>query len=183
MKNFQQNLLITLALALCGLCAWQWYAQTRQRLHIDSLDQAIFKQSTEIQGYTNSIKTMDTEIAGLQARINELKLDALTNSQIILSQKRDLLRLQVNAGILSNEIVQYQSVTNFLDTKLQEAYDGIKKQNDAVTRLVAERDEFIGKYTNSVIAANAIAEKYNEMVERVKKLQDAAAAAAAGSKR
>ena len=158
MKNFQQNLLITLALALCGLCAWQWYAQTRQRLHIDSLDQAIFKQSTEIQGYTNSIKTMDTEIAGLQARINELKLDALTNSQIILSQKRDLLRLQVNAGILSNEIVQYQSVTNFLDTKLQEAYD-------------------------SVIAANAIAEKYNEMVERVKKLQDAAAAAAAGSKR
>ena len=31
MKNFQQNLLILLALRLCGLCAWQWYAQTVQR--------------------------------------------------------------------------------------------------------------------------------------------------------
>ena len=28
MKNFQQNLLIVLALGLCGLCVYQWYGQT-----------------------------------------------------------------------------------------------------------------------------------------------------------
>ncbi len=112
MKNFQQNLLLVLALALCGLCAWQWYAQTVQRNHIDSLDQLIFKQSTDIQGYTNSIKTMDAEIAALQARLNDLKQEAMTNAQLILSQKRDLLRLHVSSDSMSNEIVQYQAVTN-----------------------------------------------------------------------
>ena len=96
MKNLQQNLLIALALALCGLCAWQWYVQTVLRNHIDALDQSIFKQSTEIQGYTNSIKTMDTEIAGLQARVAELKKQAQSNDQVILAQKRDLLRLQAS---------------------------------------------------------------------------------------
>ncbi|MGA2175211.1 MAG: hypothetical protein ABSH38_09545 [Verrucomicrobiota bacterium] len=179
MKNFQQNLLIVLALALCGLCVWQWYAQTVQRNHIDSLDQVIFKQSTDIQGYTNSIKTMDAEIAALQARLNELKQQAMTNDQLILAQKRDLLRLQLGADSMSNEIVQYQAVTNVLESKLQEAYDGIKKQNDAITRLVAERDDFIRKYNDSVKARNDLVEKYNKLADRVKKLQEAAAAGAA----
>jgi chromosome segregation ATPase len=177
MKNFQQNLLILLALALCVLCACQWYAQTLQRNHIVSLDQAIFKQSTDIQGYTNSIKTMDAEIAASQARINDLKEQAMTNGQLILAQKRDLLRLQVNTDSLSNEIAQYQAVTNLLESKLQEAYDGIKKQNDAITRLVAERDEFVRKYNDSVKARNEVVEKYNQLADRLKQMQDAAAAA------
>jgi len=31
MKNLQQNLLILLAMALCGLCVYQWHVQTLQR--------------------------------------------------------------------------------------------------------------------------------------------------------
>jgi chromosome segregation ATPase len=177
MKNFQQNLLVVLALALCGLCSWQWYAQTVQRREVDALDQVVFKQSTDIQAYTNSIKTMDAEIASLQARVTELKQEAMSNGELILSQKRDLLRLRVNSDTLSNEIVQYQGVTNILESKLQEAYDGIKKQNDAITRLVAERDDFIHKYNDSVKARNDVVEQYNQLADRVKKLQDAAAPA------
>jgi chromosome segregation ATPase len=174
MKNIQQNLLIVLALGLCGLCAWQWYFQTVQRDRIDKLDQMIYKQSAEIQGYTNSIAGMDAEIAGQQARINELKQSATSNDQAILTQKREVLRLQISAAGLSNEIIQYQSLTNMLTTNLTEAYDGIKKQNDAIAKLVAERDEFVGKYNASVKSQNETVEKYNDMVQRVKKLQDAA---------
>jgi chromosome segregation ATPase len=179
MKNFQQNLLIALALALCGLCAWQWYFQTTLRNHIDALDQSIFKQATEIQGYTNSIATMDAEITGLQSRVIDLKKAAASNDQLILAQKRDLLRLKLTADSMSNEIVDYKSVTNVLESKLAEAYDGIKKQNDAIAVLTAQRDDFIGRYTNSVKARNEVVEKYNELAERVKKLQEAAAGGAA----
>jgi peptidoglycan hydrolase CwlO-like protein len=98
---------------------------------------------------------------------------------VILAQKRDLLRLQVSSDSLSNEIAQYQSVTNLLESKLNEAYDGIRKQNDAIALLAAQRDEFIGKYTNSVKDRNDLVEKYNELAERVKKLQEAASGAAA----
>ncbi|MGO8696299.1 MAG: hypothetical protein ACLQVY_01080, partial [Limisphaerales bacterium] len=79
---------------------------------------------------------------------------------------------------LSNEIVQYQEATNVLESKLSEAYDGIKKQNDAITQLAAQRDEFIGKYTNSIKDRNDLVEKYNALVERVKKMQEAGFAGA-----
>ena len=176
MKNFQQNLLIGIGLALCGLCAWQWYVQTVLRNHIEVLDQSIFKQSVEIQGYTNSIKTMDGEITELQTHIGELKKEGATNNQLVLEQKRDLLRLRLSAESLSNQIVQYQEATNVLERKLAEAYDGIKKQTDALSQLAAQRDEFIGKYTNSVKERNDLVEKYNALVERVKKMQEAASA-------
>ncbi len=93
MKNFQQNLLIVLALALCGLCAWQWYVQTVQRNQIDSLDQTIFKQSADIQGYTNSINTMDAEIAGPASPHQRSQTRRHDQRPTILTQKRDILRL------------------------------------------------------------------------------------------
>jgi chromosome segregation ATPase len=172
MKNFQQNLLIALALGLCGLCAWQWYFQTVQRDRIDKVDQMVYKQSVEIQGYTNSIASMDAEIAGQQGRINELKQTLGSNDQMIVDQKRDILRLQLSAEGLSNEIVQYQSLTNLLATKLEEAYAGIKRQNEAISNLVDQRDEFVAKYTNSINARNDLVEKYNDLVGQMKKLED-----------
>jgi uncharacterized coiled-coil DUF342 family protein len=173
MRSFQQNLLITLALGLCGLCVWQWYIQTVQRDRIDKLDQMVYKQAVQIQGYTNSISGMEAEIAGQSARITALKQTVASNDTTILDQKRDLLRRQLAAEGVSNEIVQYQSLTNLLATKLAEAYAGIKKQNDAVAKLVSERDEFVNKFNESVKARNEVVEKYNDLVQQIKKLQDA----------
>jgi chromosome segregation ATPase len=119
---------------------------------------------------------MDGEVAELQTRIGDLKKEGVTNNQLILEQKRDLLRLRVTVESLSNEIVQYQEATNVLEKKLSEAYDGIKKQNDAIAQLAAQRDEFIGKYTNSIKDRNDLVEKYNALVDRMKKMQDATAA-------
>ena len=116
---------------------------------------------------------MDAEIAGQQTRIDDLKQTLMTNDQAILIQKRDILRLQFSADALSNEIVQYQSLTNLLACKLKEAYNGVKKQNDAIAKLVSERDEFVGKYNESVKSRNEVVEKYNDLVQQVKKLQDA----------
>ncbi|HEX3716889.1 MAG TPA: hypothetical protein VH595_02895 [Verrucomicrobiae bacterium] len=173
MKNLLQNLLIFLALALCGLCAWQWYFQTLQRNRIDKLDTTVFKQDGEIQSDTNSIAAMQAEISGRQSRIDELQQTVMSNSQAIVARERENLRLQISADGLSNEIVQYQSVTNLLDGKLKEAYDGIKKQNDAITNLVAQRDEFVGKYNDSVKARNDVVAKYNDLVRQMEKLQAA----------
>ena len=42
MKTFQQNLLIIVALSLCGLCLYQWYGQTLQRNEIQKLEQTVY---------------------------------------------------------------------------------------------------------------------------------------------
>jgi uncharacterized coiled-coil DUF342 family protein len=173
MKNFQQNLFIVLALGLCGLCAWQWYFQIVQRDQIDKLGHEVYKQTALIQGYTNSIAGMDAEIAGHEGRINELKQTVASNDQEVVTQKREVLRLKMAAEAMTNEITQYQSLTNLLASKLAEAYAGVKKQNEAISNLVTERDEFVNKYNESVKSRNDVVEKYNELVQQFKKFQDA----------
>jgi uncharacterized coiled-coil DUF342 family protein len=178
MKDFQKNLLFFLSMGLCGLCAWQWYVQTLLHNAGQDLQKIIFKQASDIQQYTNSIKNMNAEIAGLSTRINELKGEAMTNGQVALQQKREIARLQSEGKMMSNEIVQYKDVVDQLDTKLKDAAAGIEKQNDAIKTLITERDDAIKKYNDSVKDRNALVEKYNELVERVKKLQAGASDAA-----
>jgi chromosome segregation ATPase len=180
MKNFQQNLLMFLALGLCALCAWQWYVQTLLHNEGAALQRTIFNQATRIQDYTNSIKNMDAEIAGLSTRINELKQTALTNEQAAAEQKLEILRLRSAGEGMSNQIVQYKEVVDKLEAQLKEASEGIQKQNDAIKQLIAARDDAIKKYNDSMKERNALAEKYNDLVERYNKLQAAAAAAASG---
>ena len=171
MKNFQQNLLIVLALGLCGLCAWQWTDQANQRRAIESRNQMIFDRDRSIQGYTNTIATTDRQVADLQQRVTDLNTLATSNQQVMTEQKGELVRLRATEDTLTNEIAQYQLAVTNLETKLDQAYDGIKKQNTAIEQLAAQRDEFIGKYTNSISARNEIVIKYNALVERVNQMQ------------
>jgi chromosome segregation ATPase len=171
MKNFHQNLLIVLAMSLCALCAYQWYGQTVQRNQIEGLNQLLYEKSGAIQSYTNSIKTMDRQIAQLDARISELKQTAETNDQFILAQKKDLSSLRANNSALTNQIGEYKKGVDTLETRLKEAYDGIKRQNESMKELVAQRDDFVKKLNDSVKERNDIVTKYNELVDRIDKLQ------------
>src|ERR1039458_3646663 len=94
MRNLQQNLLIIVALSLCGLCVYQWYGQTQQRNDIQKLEQTVYAKSAAIQGYTNSIKAMDGQITQMDARITQLKLEAKTSADLVITQKREINRLQ-----------------------------------------------------------------------------------------
>src|SRR5271154_5303016 len=100
MKNFQQNLLIALALGLCGLCVYQWYSQTVERTQIEGLNRLLYQRASAIQDYTNSIATMNSQIAQMDGRITELKASVKTNEQMVVSQRRELNQLQFdNAGL------------------------------------------------------------------------------------
>jgi chromosome segregation ATPase len=173
MKNLLQNLLVILAFGLCLLCAWQWYVQTQLHIQGETLQKTIFKEEAEIQVLTNSIKNSDAEIAGLSTRVNELKQAAMTNEQAALEQKREIVRLTKSSEVLSNEIGQYKVIVDKLEAKLKEAAEGIEKQNESFKKLLAERDEAIQKYNDSMKDRNALAEKYNALVERFNKLQGA----------
>ena len=59
------------------------------------------------------------------------------------------------------------------EAKLKEAYDGIRRQNEAITNLVSQRDEFISKYNDSVRDRNRVVAKDNELVEKLNKQQSA----------
>src|SRR5271169_409865 len=150
MKNFQQNLLVALALALCVLCAYQWYGQTLQRNEIQGLNKIVYEKSVAIRDYTNAVATLSHQVAEMDARITELKDMVRTNEQLAVAQRREINRLQTVGESMTNQIVEYKSAVDTLETKLKEAYAGIKKQNESLQELVAQRDEFVKKYNDSV---------------------------------
>jgi len=171
MKKFQQNLLILLALGLCVLCVYQWYGQTVQRNQITTLNQTVYEKSAAIRGYTNSIATMDHQIAQMGAELSQLRSVAKTNEELIVFQKGQINKLQLTAEGLTSQISEYKNAVGGLETKLKEAYAGIQKQNDALKELTGQRDEFVKKYNDSVKERNDVVAKYNDLAAQVEKMQ------------
>jgi chromosome segregation ATPase len=171
MKNFQQNLLIILALALCGLCAFQWYEQTIQRNEITTLNGMVYEKNVAIQGATNSIATLNHQVEQMDARITEINAAAATNEQLVAVQKVEIARLEFNNLDLTNQIAQYKQAIDTLGLKLKEAYAGIEKQNETITNLVMQRDDFVRKFNDSVKDRNDVVAKYNDLVSQVQKQQ------------
>jgi chromosome segregation ATPase len=169
MKNFQQNLLITLALALCGLCAWQWYEQTIQREEITTLNGIVYEKNADIQNDTNSLAVQGRQIGQMDLRITEIKSAAATNELLVVDQKRQLSKLQFDNLELTNEITDYKQAMDTLTAKLKDAYAGLEKQNEVITNLVAERDGFVKKYNDEVKDRNDVVAKYNDLVNQVQK--------------
>jgi chromosome segregation ATPase len=174
MKNFQQNLLIVLALGLCGLCAWQWYEQTLQRNEIETLDRLVYDRNAAIQGYTNSIAALNHQVNQMDARLTELKAAAITNEQLVISQKEEIAQMQSDNSAYTNEIAQYKSALDTLEAKLKESYAGIDKQNESISNLVAQRNDLVQKYNDEVKDRNEVVAKYNDLAKQVEKLQSAA---------
>ena len=171
MKNFQVNLLIVLALGLCGLCVWQWYEQTIQRDEITTMNGMIYEKNAAIQGNTNSIATLNHQVNQMDARLTEIKAVAATNEQLVISQKADIAQLQFANLNLTNTITQYKTAVDTLEAKLKDAYAGIDKQNETITNLIAQRNDLVQKYNDEVKDRNDVVAKYNDLAEQVKKLQ------------
>ena len=171
MKNFQVNLFIVLAIGLCGLCAWQWYEQTIQRTAIQRLNRMVYDRDAAIQSDTNSIATLNHQVDQMDASLTELKAEAVTNAQLIVSQKAQIEQLQFANENFTNEIAQYKAGVDALEAKLKEAYAGIDKQNAVISNLVAQRNDLIQKYNDEVKDRNNVVAKYNELAKQIEKQQ------------
>jgi chromosome segregation ATPase len=116
---------------------------------------------------------MDGQLAQMDARITQLKSEAKTNADLVITQKREISRLQATVDGLTNQVAEYRSAVESLQGKLKEAYAGIQKQNEAVKELVTQRDEFVKKLNDSVKERNDVVAKYNDLAAQVAKAQGA----------
>ena len=184
MKNLQQNLLLFLAVCLCGLCVFQWHGQTLQRRQLERLSQEVFEKTTAIRDYTNSIATVNQQVARMDERITTLKNAAKTNAAFIQLQQETITRIEAaNRALdndmagLTNRVAQYQKAVETLQGKLKEAYAGIEKQNAALKELTTQRDELVTKYNEGIKDRNEVVNKYNDLVRQVEKNQTSSEAA------
>jgi len=167
MKNFQQNLSVSLSLALCGLCIFQWHAQTVQRHEITALNGAVYQKSIALRDATNSIAKLNAQVEEIDLHLSKVQASAATNEELVAAQKAQITLLKFTSSGLTNEVTQYKSAVDTLDARLKEAYSTLQKQNDAITNLVAQRDAVVKKYNDEVIDRNNIVGKYNELAKRL----------------
>lgn len=171
MKKFQQNLLVILSLALCGLCAFQWYEQTQQRNDITTLNRMVYQKNLTIQSATNSVSQLSHQVEQMDASLTRVKTEAVTNAQLVARQKIQIAQLHFYAAGLTNEISQYKAAVTNLESKLKTVFAGIEKQNSAITNLIAQRDVLVKKYNDAVTDRNNIVVKYNELAKRIRQQQ------------
>ena len=62
-----------------------------------------------------------------------------------------------------------------LQSKLKDAYAGIEQQNETITNLVAQRDDFVKKFNDEVKDRNDVVAKYNDLVKQVQQQQSGGA--------
>jgi chromosome segregation ATPase len=171
MKDFQPNLLIVLALGLCGLCVFQWHEQTLQRNEITTLNGMVYDRNVSIQDATNCIATLNHQIEQMDATIGQIKGAATTNEELVTSQRVEIAQLQFDRANLTNMVAQYKTAGETLEGKLKEGYNDISQQNLALTNLLSQRDEFVKKYNDSVKDRNEVVGKYNDLVTQMQKQQ------------
>jgi chromosome segregation ATPase len=107
----------------------------------------------------------------MDARITEIKAAAATNEQLVISQKVEIAQMQFSNESLTNQISQYKQAVETLESKLKEAYASIEQQNEAITNLAAQRDDFVKKFNDEVKDRNDVVAKYNDLVNQVQKQQ------------
>jgi len=164
LKNPLQTLLMILALGLCGLCTYQWYREVNVRREITAVKQANYDQSVAIEGYTNSINTLDKQISQLDAHVTELRETVKSNNVVIFGLGEDKNRLGA-------QLEQYSNAVEVLQEQMKQANDSIKRQNESLKSLVTERDEYVKRMNDAMKERNDVVTQYNELVKRYEELQ------------
>lgn len=167
MKRFQQNLLVFLALGLCGLCTWQWYVQTVQRQTIGDLNQMVYERNDAIQGYTNSLATLNDKVNDLDMRVTQLKSTAVTNEQTMAAQSAQITQLRLDNETFTNEIGQYQIAVSTLESRLNAANTNIDEQNETITKLLSQRNDLVQKYDELATNRNDIVIRFNALEKQL----------------
>ena len=163
MKNALQTLLIFFALCLCGLCSWQWYSQVLQRREMTAVLQTNHDQAMAIHSATNSINALDRQIALMDTVVSKLKDTVATNNIEIITLRRENTHLTYLQDQYSNAVVVLQA-------QIKQANENIVVQNDAMKKLVEERNEFVTKLNGAMKDRNELVGKYNEVVKQMEDL-------------
>jgi chromosome segregation ATPase len=174
MKHFHRNLLVVLALALCGLCVYQWRDQVAQRQAINRLNQFVFDRDAAIQKYTNSLATLNRQVADFDTELAGYKATVASNSVVLASQQRELQRLTLLQHGLTNEVAQYQAAIVSFSGRVAEDADDLKKQDAALKELIKQRDDLVEKFNREVTDRNAVVAKYNALVQQINQARQAA---------
>lgn len=160
------------ALALCCLCAFQWTRETSTQAELAALRTQRFDLEERVQQHTNTIHQMDGRIAELTGTLNSLEATIHTNEIQLLELRTERSALVASNAAFSRQLESFAEAFSQATNRLNTAYDDIRKQNELISQVTAQRDDYVARLNDSIQRRNQIVTQYNDLVKKVEAYQN-----------
>ena len=165
MKNFLQNLLIFLALCLCGLVAFQWVRETDLRKRLQGLTDVVHDKSEAILNLEASVRRGRDEIQRLDGQRKQLEQTVKSNDVRIAYLSTELEKATNDLRKTEKQMLVFKDAYQRTSENLTNANQAILEQNERMKKLAEEGNEVVKKY-------NKLSADYNELVNKWNKQQE-----------
>lgn len=167
MKNSLQNLLIFLALCLCGLVAFQWHREAKLRQELQKFSDSVHDKLESIQSLQGTLKRSEEEVKRLDGLKVELTEMVKSNRTQIAQFIKDLAKSDAEAEKGLRRVEEFKTALQQANDSIKKQNEDIKKQNEEVKKLVEERNDAVTKYNKVVAEFNDLAKKWNELQQQL----------------
>jgi septal ring factor EnvC (AmiA/AmiB activator) len=165
MKPLLQNLLLGLALALCGLVTFQWVREAELRRKLQGLSDTVNVKVQATQSLQADLKTGAAEIERLAALRNQLADTVQSNSARLAQVVLELEQATNETARLQRSLASYKEALQTANDNLQKQNADIKRQNQEMTKLIEDRNDAVRKFNKIAADYNALAVKWNKQQE------------------
>ena len=172
MKKFQENLLIVIALTLCGLCIWQWIREAGLRKETESLSKELYAKKEIIQTLEGQLKRSEADVLRLDKLKTDLTETIKTNRAEILSLTKLSEKLEREVETQKAQLDVYKDALEKANANITKQNEDIKKQNEMLKELAAERNANVEKYNQVVTQYNDLVKQFEKYQEDVKKASE-----------
>ncbi|MBA4148708.1 MAG: hypothetical protein H0X66_11390 [Verrucomicrobia bacterium] len=168
MKTSLTYLLICFSLALCGFIGFQWVREARLRDDVQKLTIESHGKTEAAANLEGTIKTLQNEIARLDALKAELTEDAKTNRQQVAQMRTELRKANGENETFIKQVETHQKALTQANENIRQQNEGIQKQNSELKLMVDQRNNAITKQNELIEQYNDLVKKFNELQEQLK---------------
>ena len=167
MNKFLPNLLIVLALGLCGLVAYQWNREARLHADRQGLQNTLAKRDKTIQDLQAALKRIEQEVGRLDALKSELTGTTKTNRWEIDALRKSLSHAEKEGNTLREQLRIYQQAVDKQNENLKQQNGIITEQNARMQALAADRNATVEKFNKLAKEYNQLVKDYTELADRI----------------
>ena len=171
------GLLITLAIALCVLCVFQWTDQRRLIGLVEDERKTKLELQTTVQEKEQTAKRYSEEITRLEGIRKDLDEAVKTNKTEVGRLKADLKKAEFEIVKTTNQVVVYKEALEKANDAIKQQNESVKLQNEAIKKIAEERVELANKFNKLAEDYNKVVTDYNTLAEQIKAERAAAVAA------
>jgi len=161
-KKLLTNLLMVVALALCGIVAVQWVREARLHQQLQSLSDSLHDKGDSLRNLQDQLKHSEDEVQRLEKLRNSLADEAKTNAFLTLNLRNQVDQARAEAERQAHKADSYKSSLQQANKNIAKQNDDARRQNGELQKLAQERNDIVTRYNKLAKDFDDLAKKWND---------------------